>query len=135
MKKSDDQILDEFIQEIRQLFPEVSKSLDEWMLIQGWNHDDKMYCAIIEQFSQITTDCFNNNNIEKAKEYLDFMGVKFERASEIERAHIDACFVEHLMWDDCSGSRRRKCWDLMSENLQKLYLDFWNRKLYHKKNI
>jgi len=132
MIKPNDQILEEFILAIRRQFPEVSEKLDEWMEIQEWDHEDQMYCATIEHFSQITTDSLKENNVEKAERYLDFMSKRLERATEIEKVHIDTCFVEHLMWDDFSDSNRRKCWALMPQNLQKLYYDFWNRKLYHE---
>lgn len=129
-QRNKDIIIEEFLHEIRMKFPEVSEKLDEWMEIQGWEPEDKMYAAIMEQFSQITTDAFKEYFDEKAKGYLEYMSLKLENANEIEREYIDTYFVESLMWDVQSGTIRKRCWNLMPKNLQELYSNFWGRKLF-----
>ena len=100
------------------------------MEIQDWDPEDKMYAAMMEQFSQITTDAFKENYDEKAKGYLEYMSQKLEKANEIERKYIDTYFVEPLMWDVQNGILRKRCWNLMPKNLQELYSNFWGRKLF-----
>lgn len=122
-------IIKKFLLEIRTKFPEVSVRLDEWMRVEGYEPEDRMYAATMEQFSQITTDAFKNSDEEKPKVYLEYISQKLLHADEIEREYIDTYYIESLMWNDSDKARRKKCWELMPENLQTLYFDFWGIKL------
>lgn len=122
-------IIKKFLLEIRIKFPEVSVRLDEWMRLEEYEPEDRMYAATLEQFSQITTDAFKNSDEEKAKAYLEYMSQKLLHADETETEYIDIYYIESLMWNDSDKARRKKCWKLMPENLQTLYFDFWGRKL------
>ncbi|MCG6878419.1 MAG: hypothetical protein LJE96_04630 [Deltaproteobacteria bacterium] len=134
-EKDDDIIIENFIDEIRVKFPEVLSDLDEWMELQGYEPEDRMYTSLMERFSQITTDSFKNKNEDRAKSYLEYMSRKLVNATDMEKEYIDVYYVESLMWDDFSGERRKKCWEFMPKNLQSLYLKCWGRKTYDEKEL
>lgn len=128
-----DIVLEKLIAEIRQMFPEVSGIFDEWIENNWADPDDTPYSLLLERFSQATTDAIKIGNNERAEEYLKFISAKLSSSEqENEKSLIDSCYVEHLIWDDFSGDRKRKCWELMPKNLQKLYFNFWGRKTYYK---
>lgn len=117
------------IAEIRAAFAEVSEKLNEWMCQQAWTEEDQMHAALLEQFSQITSDAISENETERAQKYLEFMALRYERSDEMDKAFIATYFVAPLMWNDRSAAGRERCWTLMSKDLRRCYRDFWGRTL------
>jgi len=130
-----DREIENFIKEIRVKFPDVSINIDNWLEHQGYTEDDKMYTSMMEAFSQSTTDHIKEKNTESAQMHLNYISNKLMSASTKEYEYIDVYYVESLMWDIEDKSILKYGWNLMPNNLKKLYTDMWEKKpfeFYHE---
>ena len=127
-----DEILDKFIDEISDTFPEVSIRMAERIEDLGFEPEDKPHTMMMEGFSEAATDALRNHDDETYSKYLMYMSQKLSDANDIEREYIDVYFVEPLMWDINDLNKLKRGWELMPENLRELYYKFWGRKSYYE---
>lgn len=123
-----DQILENFISDIKCTFPEVAQRIDQQMEALEIEPEDRMYTQMFECFSQATTDAIKANDLQTASKYLKYMSRKLDAASGTEREYIDVYYTEPLMWDIKDRNLRSRGWQLFPQNLKKLYENFWGKQ-------
>ncbi len=103
------------IREIQTRFPCVLPLMEK--------HDSEEFTFLMEEFANLTTYAFNQNNLADAQSHLSFISLKLESASLEELEYIDTYYVEHLFWKGTPQGIEIG-WPLVPENLKKMYLDF-----------
>ena len=115
MNQEEEQIINNFLNEICSLFPEVKPRMD--------SHDDFMTTSKMEEFANATTQAFSSGNTELAKSYLDYINKKLTNAHPKEFEFIDVYYVENLFWQ-ASQQTKELGWPLVPAKLQSLYVAF-----------
>ncbi|MFP8845523.1 hypothetical protein ACLILW_17785 [Shewanella baltica] len=115
MNEAEDQIIDNFLNEICFLFPEVKRKMD--------SHDVFVTTSKMEEFANATTQAFSSGNIALAQSYLDYINEKLPNAHPKEFEFIDVYYVEHLFWQ-ASQKTKEMGWPLVPTKLQSLYVAF-----------
>lgn len=112
---SDEEVVEKFLHEICELFPEVKERMD--------SHDEYMTTFKMEEFANATTLAFASDQIEVAKKYLSYMNHKLANAHPKEFEFIDVYYVENLFWN-AAPETKQKGWPLVPPKLQELYVKF-----------
>jgi hypothetical protein len=126
MNLDKDSVINSFVQEIREKFPDVGARMDAWLAHLGFEPEDKAYTSMFEAFSQATTDAIKLRDKNAALKHLTFMSQKLKGASDVEREYIDVYYVEPLLWDIRDNELKKWGWSLMPKNLQALYAEVWD---------
>ena len=120
-------LVDEFLSEIKETFPEVAVFIDKSRRETGFTEEDKMFTCDMEAFSQATTNEIRKLNIETAASHLNYMSKNLKNAEPVIREYIDIYYVELLLWDIDDKSIFRQGWELMPQNLKELYVAMWGK--------
>ncbi|PSF14879.1 DUF7674 family protein [Marinobacter shengliensis] len=122
LNMSENEELKLFIDEIVHRFPAVGEKMQLWLEYQGF--DDFTPTAMMEAFSQATTEAMARRDEETVVAHLRYVSEKLTRASAKEREYIDVYYVESLMWNlDKQG--KKWGWGLIPPNLKELYIGMW----------
>ncbi len=122
LNMSENEELKLFIDEIVHRFPAVGEKMQKWLEYQGF--DDFTPTAMMEAFSQATTEAMARRDEETVVAHLRYVSEKLTRASAKEREYIDVYYVESLMWNlDKQG--KKWGWGLVPPNLKELYIGMW----------
>jgi len=124
---NDMHLIEEFLSEIKETFPEVAVFIDNSRRETGFTEEDKMFTCDMEAFSHATTNEIGKLNIETAASYLNYMSKKLKNAEPIIHEYIDIYYVELLMWDIDDKKIFRQGWELMPQNLKELYIAMWGK--------
>lgn len=119
---TDNEELKPFIDEIVRHFPAVGEQMQSWLEYQGF--DDFTPFAMMEAFSQATTEAMARRDEKTVVAHLKYVSEKLKRASAKEKEYIDVYYVESLMWNlDKQG--KKWGWSLIPANLKELYNGMW----------
>jgi len=124
---NDMHLIEEFLSEIKETFPEVAVFIDNSRRETGFTEEDKMFTCDMEAFSQATTNEIGKLNIETAASHLNYMSKKLKNAEPIIHEYIDIYYVELLMWDIDDKKIFRQGWELIPQNLKELYIAMWGK--------
>lgn len=80
--------------------------------------------AMMEEFSQATTDAIRHRNEAIASTHLDYVSNLLRTADNKTREYIDVCYVEVLMFGLDKESKKWG-WSLIPRNLKDLYIKMW----------
>ncbi len=116
-----DIIIENFLNEIKSLFPEIAERMEK--------HDEVMTTSKMEEFSKLTTEAISDKDGKKAKDYLNYMSKKLDNANNIEKEYIDVYYVETLLYD-VTDDIKRYGWQFIPDNLQALYIKFWGKNAF-----
>ena len=84
-----------------------------------------MFTAMMEAFSQATTNAIRKYDETTALAHLNYMSEKLKTATAIEKEFIDVYYVESLLWDIKDMKVKKWGWCLIPGNLQALYVALW----------
>ncbi len=125
-----DQIVENFLSEIKREFPDVGLLIEQREIDMEIEPEDRMYTDLFECFSQVTTDAIKIKDSDTASKHLIYMSKKLNDASEVEREYIDTYYTESLMWDIKDQKLKSWGWKLFPENLKTLYENMWGKQKF-----
>ncbi len=121
----DNQVVESFLKEICDLFPEVSVAIDKRIDSLGYGAEDFMYTEKMEAFSQFTTNAIKRFDERTVRAHFEYVSNKLSKASKVEAEYIDVYYVESLMWDIKDKKVKKWGWSLFPNNLKALYREVW----------
>lgn len=109
-------------EDLRARFPGDAAQIDARLAELGY--EAGACTAWFEQFSQRTTDAMRARDEPAVRAHLSFMSRRLATADAAVREYIDVYYVEPLMWNLDSKSKKW-AWPLIPGNLKGLYVALW----------
>jgi len=115
------------VEAIRSAFPEDASAVDARMTREGFETAEAPHIWV-EYFSQKTTDALKGDASGTAEAHLRLLSQLLDTGDEATKRCIDVSYVESLMWDIKDENRKRAGWQLVPDNLRRLYVAMWGQQ-------
>lgn len=120
--------LEELFELTRAKFPELSRKADfEHVEIWGVLEIESEHSWFGSLANILNFEMNKDAGTESLKPLFEFIGGNYDKGNEEVKNCIDASFTENLFWE-VPSDKAEKYWEILPENLKKLYLDFHFKK-------